>query len=100
MKQQQAESIRTSKKIKGIHEVIIWEDHVDIRCVGSGIGSSTHYYGLFFSLTDDLCAIDLAGPADELVEDGNGYRYRELNGDNEYYVEPLGNHYYYYEAHF
>ena len=86
--------------IKGIQKVIVWEDYVDIECGGSGLGSSTHYYGIFFSLTDDLCAIDVAGPADELVEDGNGYRYRQQNGDNEYYVEPLGNHYFYYEAHF
>ena len=88
------------KKIKGIQEVIVCDDYVDIQCGGSGLGSSTHYYGIFFSLTDDLCAVDVAGPADELTEDGNGYRYKQQNGDNEYYVEPLGNHYFYYEAHF
>lgn len=88
------------ERIKGVQEVIIWDNYVDIQCGGSGFGPSTHYYGIFFSLSDDLCAIDVADPADELKEDGNGYRYRQQNGDNEYYVEPLGNHYFYYEAHF
>ncbi len=88
------------EKIKGVEEVYIGEacEYVDIQCGGSGLGSSTHYYGIFYSKTDDICAVDLAGPRDELVEDGNGYRYKQSEGDNEYYVEPLGNHYFYYEA--
>lgn len=90
------------EKIKGVQEVYIYEEceYVDIQCGGSGLGPSTHYYGIFYSATDDICAIDVAGPRDELVEDGNGYRYKQSDGDNEYYVEPLGNHYFYYEAHF
>ena len=88
------------EKINGVQKVLVRDEYVDIQCGGSGFGSSTHYYGIFFSETDNLCAIDVAGPRDELVEDGNGYRYKQSDGDNEYYVEPLGNHYFYYEAHF
>lgn len=90
------------EKIRGVQEVYVFDEYeyVDIQFGGSGFGSSTHYYGIFFSETDNLCAIDVAGPLDELVEDGNGYRYKQSDGDNEYYVEPLGNHYFYYEAHF
>lgn len=89
------------ERISGVQKVIVWEEYIDIQCGGSGFGSSTHYYGIFYSETDNLVAIDVAGPLDELIEDGNGYRYRESDvGDNEYYVEPLGNHYFYYEAHF
>lgn len=89
------------EKISGIQSVFVYDEYTDIQCGGSGFGSSTHYYGIFFSETDDFCAVDVAaGSPDELVKDGNGYRYKQSDGDNEYYVEPLGNHYFYYEAHF
>ena len=86
--------------IKGIQKVLVWDTYIDIQCGGAGFGSSTHYYGIFYSADDNLCAIDVAGPRDKLVEQGDGYLYQEENGDNRYYVELLGNHYYYYEAHF
>ena len=88
------------ERIKGVQKVLVWDTYIDIQCGGSGFGSSTHYYGIFYSADDNLCAIDVAGPRDKLVEPGEGYLYQEENGDNRYYVEPLGNHYYYYEAHF
>ena len=88
------------EKISGVQKVLIWDEYVDIQCGGSGLGSGTHYYGIFYSEADDLCAVEVAGPLDELVAVGNGYRYKQSDGDNEYYVEPLGNHYFYYEAHF
>lgn len=86
--------------IKGIQKVLVWDTYIDIQCGGAGLGAGTHYYGIFYSADDNLCAIDVAGPRDKLVEQGDGYLYQEENGDNRYYVEPLGNHYYYYEAHF
>ena len=49
---------------------------------------------------DDLCAVRLGAPGDQLKEHENGFLYIEEDGDNRYYVEPLGNHYFYYEAHF
>ena len=88
------------EKLRGVQNVFVGDEYVNIECGGSGFGSSTHYYGIFFSETDDLCAVDVAGPIDELVADGDGYRYKQSDGDNEYYVEPLGNHYFYYEAHY
>ena len=88
------------ESIRGIQKVLVWDTYIDIQCGGAGFGSSTHYYGIFYSADDNLCAIDVAGPRDKLVEQGEGYLYQEENGDNRYYVEPLGNHYYYYEAHF
>ncbi len=63
-------------------------------------GENTHYYGIFFSEADDLMAAGIScGSADRLRPDGAGSRYRENGSDNESYVEPLGNHYFYYEAH-
>ena len=88
------------ERIKGVQKVLVWDTYIDIRCGGAGLGSSTHYYGIFYSADDNLCAIDVAGPRYKLVEQGDGYLYQEENGDNRYYVEPLGNHYYYYETHF
>ena len=88
------------ENLSGVQKVLVYDEYTDIRCGGSGFGSSTHYYGIFFSEKDDLCAVDVAGPLDELAKDGDGYRYKQSDGDNEYYVEPLGNHYFYYEAHF
>ena len=88
------------EEIKGVQKVLVRDTHTDIQCGGAGFGPSTHYYGIFYSADDDLCAIDLAGPKDKLVKYGDGYLYQEESGDNRFYVEPLGNHYYYYEAHF
>ena len=86
--------------IKGIQKVLVWDTYIDIQCGGSGFGPSTHYYGIFYSEDDNLCAIDVAGPLNELIENGDGYLYKQKDGDNQYYVEPLGNHFYYYEAHY
>ncbi len=80
------------EKINGVQSVLVKEAYVEIQCGGAGLGSSTHYYGIFYSADD----ID----ADWLVEHGDGYLYQEEEGDNRIYVEPLGNHFYYYEAHF
>ncbi len=88
------------EKIDGVQEVLVWDKYVDIQCGGSGFGSSTNYFGIFFSEKDNLRAIDVAGPFDEFVSSGNGYRCEQPDGDNEYYVEPLGNHYFYYEVHY
>ena len=88
--------------ISGVSDVSVREDYVEISCGGSGFGPETNYYGIFYSETDDLCAVEWIPPSSpqELVPDGAGYRYTEKGGDNESYVEPLGNHFFYYEAHF
>ncbi len=88
------------ESIKGVQKVIKNNDYVDIQCGGAGFGASTHYYGIFYSSDDNLCAVDVAAPSDKLKTSGDGYLYQQEDGDNEYYVEPLGNHFFYYEAHF
>ena len=88
------------EKIRGINDVFVLDAYIDIQCGGAGFGPSTHYYGIFYSADDNLCAIDVAGPKDQLIAHEGGYLYQEENGDNRYYVEALGNHFYYYEAHF
>ncbi len=88
------------EKIRGVQRVLVWDDYVNVEFGGSGFGPNTSYYGIFFSETDNLCAVDVSGPLSGLVEYGDGYRYVQPDGDNIYYVEPLGNHYFYYESHF
>jgi hypothetical protein len=87
------------ERIRGVQSIDHRETYVDITCGGAGFGPSTHYYGIFYTADDDLYA-HWAAPGAELAEYGKGYLYQEEDGDNSYYVEPLGNHYFYYEAHF
>lgn len=88
------------ERIRGVRSVYISETYVMIECGGAGLGPSTHYYGIFYTGDDNLFAVDAAEPEGKWVEHGEGYLYQEDGGDNRYYVEPLGNHFYYYEAHF
>ena len=85
----------------GVSEVYVRDEYIDVSCGGFGIGPDTNYYGIFYSEGDDLCAIDVApGDSSALTERDGGFFWEESGGDNSYYVEPLGNHYFYYEAHF
>lgn len=94
-------SFEDLKDIFGVSDVHLNRDYVDIYCGGTGMAPSSSYYGIFYSEGDDLCAIDVApGDSSALTERDGGYFWEESGGDNSYYVEPLGNHYFYYEAHF
>lgn len=96
-----SESFDEIEKIHGIQSIDISNDYIDFSCGGAGFGPSTHYYGFFYSADDDLLAWNGgACPADELYECGQGYKYQQTDGDNEYYVEKIGEHFFYYEAHF
>ena len=93
--------INLTDKFQFIRQLLSYAlKNIDIQCGGAGFGPSTHYYGIFYSADDNLCTIDVAGPRDKLVEHGEGYLYQEKSGDNRYYIEQLGNHFYYCEAHF
>ncbi len=89
------------EKIRGIESVYASDTYIDFSCGGTGFGPSTQYYGFFYSATDDLTAWNGGVcPADELYEFGDGYKYQQADGDNEYYVEEIGEHFFYYEARF
>ena len=85
--------------LEGVESVYDRTDYVDICCRGHGFGSSTSYFGIYYSPSDELCT--RFGPAalDELQPEGSGWRYREP-GDNTFYVEPLGDHFFYYDEAF
>ena len=86
--------------IAGVQEVVAHDEYIDIQCGGSGLGSSTHYFGILYSADENFISLDVAEPYDSVMQEGMGYRYTQDNGDNFCYIEPLGNHFYYYEAHF
>lgn len=87
--------------LQGVQKVSVKTDHADIRCGSAGMGSNTSYFGIFYSAKDDLYAIWCAPPRRETLEpQRSGYQWKEKDGDNVYYVESLGNHFFYYEAKF
>ena len=76
---------------------------INMLCGGIGFGSGTSYYGIFYSDSDDLLAVNVSlGSLEELQHQGPGFisvpPFSESN--KRYYVEPLGNHFFYYEAHY
>ena len=72
------------EKINGIQSIYVSDDYIDFSCGGSGFGSSTHYYGFFYSVSDNLLAWNGGGwPANELYECGQGFKYQQTGGDNE-----------------
>ena len=72
------------EKIRGIESVYESDNYIDFSCGG-----------FFYSATDDLTAWNGGVcPADELYEFGDGYKYQQADGDNEYYVEEIGEHFF------
>ncbi|MBO4562319.1 MAG: hypothetical protein J5772_01765 [Clostridia bacterium] len=89
------------ESMKGVLKVIMYDDHAAICCGGSGMGANTDYYEIWWTekKIESVLLGQLASGYD-VIPDGNGARYKEKEGDNEFYAEPLGNGYYYVELHF
>ena len=74
---------------------------VDFSCGGAGIGSGTSYVGFYYTPDDDMTAVWCApASSDLLMSSGNGFEWREPDGDNRYYTEHICGNFYYYEASF
>lgn len=82
--------------IDGVQSVFESEDYVDINC--GNVGGKA-YYGIFYSADGDMCAVDVAAPVELMDSCGDGFKYENLNGQK-YYVESLGDNFFYYEAEF
>lgn len=91
------------EQIDGVQEVSVRRSgdyyEVDIYCGGSGFGSSTSYYGILYS-EDFYPESNFIEYPNEWFIEGNGFRYKQADGDNSKYYESLGNNYYYYEEHY
>lgn len=91
------------ENIHGVQEVNVRRSgdnfEVEIYCGGSGFGSSTSYYGILYSKDFYPESSFIEYPNEWFIE-GNGFRYKQADGDNSKYYESLGNKYYYYEEHY
>lgn len=84
-----------------IHRVEPPKNVVMFACGSAGVGSGASYVGFFYTPDNDMTAIRYAPTsADSLIASGNGFEWREKNGDNRYYTEKICEFFYYYEASF
>lgn len=91
-----------SEKIKGIKDISCSESYIDFYCGGRGMGSETSYFGFYYS---EKNAIDVKENFDYpkgevLKQDGKGYSWDEVDGDNRFYVEKIMDGFFYYETHY
>ena len=95
------ESVFKNKKL--IREISRHDGGVSFFCGGSGFGSSTSYYGFYYSFDgapkDYWCGTSF-GSSELLKPDGVGFSIKYSNDDNCYYTEKIMDNFYYYEAHF
>ena len=81
--------------------IMVKDDHVDFDCGGKGFGSATAYCGFFWSKEENLRAVWCAPPESEVLSpQGNGYFWKETQGENTYYVEKICDGFFYYESSF
>lgn len=77
------------------------ETVTDFSCGGAGVGSGTSYVGFYYTPENDMAAVWCApSSASALTPSGNGFEWKESNGDNRYYTEHICGKFYYYEASF
>ena len=77
------------------------ETVVDFSCGGVGMGSGTAYVGFYYTSENDMAAVWCApASADLLTPSGDGFEWKESDGDNRYYTEQICGNFYYYEASF
>lgn len=91
-----------------VKEITFSGNKIHFDCGGYGMGSETGYTGFYYLLPDKGDSIPISqGVANmsalgygniRFTSEGNGWRYRETNGDNTVYIENIvGNFYYYFE---
>ena len=69
---------------------------VEFTCESWGLGSSTGYYGFYYSPSGPQ---PFQGAGVELAPQNGGYAWQG-EGDNQGFTRPLGGDFYYFEAHF
>ena len=90
-------------RLRGIREITPRGDEGEIEfyCGGRGLVPASSYYGiLFIPGAQDAELSQVFGASTEWSAEGEGYRYRQTDGDNDFYYEPLGHGFFYYEEHF
>ncbi len=84
--------------VKTVHES---EMYIKFSCGGAGVGSGTSYVGFYYTANGSAAVIgESPSFAEKLVPCGNGFEWRETDGDNRYYTEQICGHFWYYEESF
>lgn len=73
---------------------------VEFSCGGVGIGSGTAYVGFYYAPDRNMSTLWCAPSTAALTPEGNGFLWKEPQGDNQYYTEHICGNFYYYEASF
>ena len=83
-----------------VEQVDLWgappKSFVEFTCGGWGLGSSTSYYGVYYSPSGPQ---PFQGAGVELIPQEDGWAWQG-EGDNQGFTRPLGGDFYYFEAHF
>lgn len=83
-----------------VKEAGVWgqgtQAFVEFTCGGWGLGSSTSYYGVYYSPSGPQ---PFQGAGVELIPQEDGWAWQG-EGDNQGFTRPLGGDFYYFEAHF
>jgi len=102
---QAAEAVLDNKPYKnlpGVRYVNVWpcgeERMVEYHMGGGGLGSSTHYWGVY--TTTDGKPFGWQGMELPLTAEGGGWIWQEDGGDNAYYTRELLPGWYYYRMEF
>lgn len=69
---------------------------IDFSVGGFGLAPSSTYWGFYY--TPDDIPIGIDGSNVLLSPDGNGWSWKEPNGDNSQYIEKICNNWYWYKA--
>lgn len=80
-------------RLRGIREISTRGDEGEIEffCGGRGLVPASSYYGiLYIPGAEDRELSQVFGDSPEWSAEGEGCRYRQTDGDNEFYYEPLG----------
>ena len=87
-------AIEEMMKIRKLESVYVYRDRLQFNCGGRGIIPASINYGFVYAESDGFIGIGTQG----VTEKGNGWLWREENGDNRYYTEKIIDYFYYYEA--
>ena len=92
------EKFENGDVVKTVYES---EAYIEFYCGGSGIAPSGTYVGFYYT-PDGKMAVIGESPSfvQKLIPCGDGFEWREMNGDNRYYTEQIGGNFWYYEETF
>ena len=93
--------LQAAEKPRGVQKIRQVDPVIDFYCGGAGMGSSTAYYGFYYSPDDVPDAVFCGtrfGLAADLHSDGEGFSLQREG--NVYYTQKIAACFYYYEIHF